>query len=67
MEQTNRPIAAIPSRSDAERCVREAQRLYRRALAAWACDLLELRRRGTIRTTWPAHDAQGEDAWSLAA
>lgn len=66
MEQTNRPTAAIPTGLEAERCVRDAQLLYRRTLAAWASDLLELRRRGAIRTTWPALDAR-DDAWSLAA
>ena len=66
MEQTNRPTAAIPTGIEAERCVREAQQLYRRTLAAWASDLLELRRTGAIRITWPTHAAR-DDAWSLAA
>lgn len=65
MEHSN-PTAAIPTGIDAERRVRDAQRIYRRAMAAWASDLLELRRRGAIRTTWPTHDAR-DDAWSLAA
>ena len=57
---------AIPSREEGERAVREAERLYRRQLAAWASDVLRLRGVGLTRATWTG-PMRAEDPWTTAA
>lgn len=41
-----------PTRAEAQRAVDECRRKFQRALAAWVCDLLVLRRQGLTCPDW---------------
>ncbi len=60
-----RPVGADEYRSAGRHpAVAEARRLFGRTLAAWACDLLLLRRAGLERPAWTDLEEPG---WSEAA
>jgi hypothetical protein len=54
----------IPDRSEGEHAVDEARLLFRRTLATWTSDLLELRRTSGADGVWQSDD---EASWRLAA
>jgi hypothetical protein len=56
----------LPSRTDADRAVAEARRLFACALACWASDTLHLRRQQLNVPTWTT-SPDDRETWSLAA
>ena len=45
-------FADTSNHARAEQAVADARRVFQRTLAAWVCDLLELRRRGLDQPGW---------------
>ncbi len=66
-----REASALPgtlSADEAELAVEAARQLFQRTLAAWACDLLALRKAGLDRPGWLAEPPEAPDlAWPEAA
>lgn len=47
-------IHQVPSSLEAQAVVEESRRLFNRTLAAWASDVLTLRKSGLRHPSWPA-------------
>jgi len=56
-------VATAPDPDQARQAVDQARALFQRALSAWVCDLLILRRAGRVSPSWPAeHESQRREA-----
>lgn len=57
----------VPTADEAHSAVRHAHELFNRTLAAWASDILILRKHGLDRINWTPASNECSWAWSKAA